>query len=304
LVIGAGPIGVIHAMMAKMPGVAQVYINDLQQGRLEKIKNKKENSQGEWFMEKRLYNKICIVTGGGSGIGKETCIAFAEEEAKVVIVDIDDTAGNAVNIMLKNMGAESIYVHCDVTLSNEIEAMLVKVRDTFGRIDVFVNNTGIFIVGNVLDLSEESFDKVMAINAKGVFLCMKSCIPYMMKQGSGSIINIASEAGIAAIPGQVVYNVSKAAVIMLTKSTAVDYAIHNIRVNCICPGRVHTALVQRILDEAEDYQKQYKLMSEDRPMMHMGKPKDVALAAIYFASDESSYTTGSVLSVDGGYVCP
>ena len=137
-----------------------------------------------------------------------------------------------------------------------------------------------------------------------VFIGIKTVAPIMIENGGGSIINIASEAGIAAIPGQVIYNTSKAAVIMMTKSCAVDLALKNVRVNCVCPGRVHTALVQRILDEAEDYDAQYRIMSEDRPVKHMGRPEDIAAGVLFFASDESSYATGSVLSIDGGYVCP
>jgi len=253
----------------------------------------------------RLKGKICAVTGAGSGIGEAIALQFAKEGASAVaVLDIDRNRGQRVCESISALGAQGTFILCDVARADSVHTAAKTLHGMFERIDVLVNNTGIFREGTVLEASEADYDAIMAVNVKGVFLAMKACLPYMRAQGNGSIINIASEAGIAAIPGQVVYNLSKAAVIMLTKSTAVDFATENIRVNCICPGRVHTALVQRILDVAEDYDAQYKLMSEDRPVKHMGRPEDIAMGAVFFASDESAYATGSVLSIDGGYVCP
>lgn len=253
---------------------------------------------------KRLMNKICMVTGGGSGIGKAICHAFAQEGAKVIILDINQQESQCTVKEIQMKGYEAICFHGDVTVLEDWRSIKREVLKRYGKLDVLVNNTGIFTQGAVADISAEAFQRVMNVNVTGIFQGMNVWIPEMKKQKAGAIINIASEAGIAAIPGQVAYNVSKAAVIMLTKSTAVDYAADNIRVNCICPGRVHTPLVQRILDEAEDSELQYRIMSEDRPVKKMGKPEDIAAGAVYFAGEESGYATGAVLSIDGGYVCP
>lgn len=252
----------------------------------------------------RLKGKVCVVTGGTSGIGKAICKEFIKEGALVAALALPDALSENIEAELTAQGGEAVFVPLNVTSEESWKEAQEKVLERFGRIDVLVNVAGIFIGGTVTESSFESYRKVMAVNVDGIFLGMKTCIPVMMEQGGGNIINIASEAGIAAIPQQIAYNTSKAAVIMLTKSAAVDYALENIRVNCICPGRVHTELVQRILDSAEDYDVEYRKLSEDRPVKHMGRPEDIAHGAVYLASDEASYATGTVLSIDGGYVCP
>lgn len=252
----------------------------------------------------RLDGRVCVVTGGTSGIGKAICTEFAKEGAAVAVLARSGAGGEKTEKELKALGAKALFVSIDVASEEQWSEAKSRVMQEFGRIDVLVNNAGIFAEGTVTEMPFPSFQKIMDVNVNGVFLGMKTCIPVMENQGGGNVINIASEAGIAAIPGQTAYNTSKAAVIMLTKSAAVDYAQKKVRVNCICPGRVHTELVQRILESAEDYDAQYKVMSEDRPMMHMGRPEDIAKGAVYLASDEASYATGAVLSIDGGYVCP
>ncbi|MGI6070551.1 MAG: SDR family NAD(P)-dependent oxidoreductase [Blautia sp.] len=217
----------------------------------------------------RLNGKVCMVTGGTSGIGRAICQEFVKEGAAVAALAILDGNSQKTVDELNALGGRAFFVPMDVTSEEQWNSAKNAVKEKFGRIDVLVNCAGIFKEGKTTEVELGVFQKIMDVNVNGMFLGMKTCIPVMREQGGGSIINIASEAGIAAIPGQVAYNTSKAAAIMLTKSTAVDYALDHIRVNCICPGRVHTELVQRILDSAEDYDAQYKLMSEDRPMMHM-----------------------------------
>ena len=253
---------------------------------------------------KRLEGKVCIVTGGTSGIGKAICLEFLTEGGFVAVFDVSGENGRKMEEELEKTGKQFQFVKMDVTSEEQWINAVKKVQERYGHVDVLVNCAGIFQGGKTGETDFAVFQKIMDVNVNGVFLGMKAVLPVMCGQKSGNIVNIASEAGISAIPEQVAYNTSKAAVIMLTKSTAVDYAIKKIRVNCICPGRVHTELVQRILDQAEDYDMQYKIMSEDRPMMHMGKPEDIAKGAVYLASDEASYATGTVLSIDGGYVCP
>ena len=251
----------------------------------------------------RLSGKVCLVTGAASGLGNSIAEKFAEEGARIVILDLAREAGEAAAEALRVKGAECLYLYTNVTSAEDWPAAVAAVLAKFGRIDVLVNNTGIFKEGDALQASEADFCKIMSINTTGTFLGMQAVLPQMVAQKSGSIVNIASEAGLIAIPGQIAYNTSKAAIIMMTKSVAVDFATRGVRANCLCPGRMHTALVQRILDAAPDYDAQYKLMSEDRPLKRMGRPEEVAMGAVYLASDESPYATGSVLSIDGAYAC-
>ncbi len=208
-----------------------------------------------------------------------------------------------VTLELSQNGVTSMFTQADVTKQEQWRDSAAAVIKEYGRIDVLVNNTGIFKDGSALTSSEEDFKRIMDVNVNGVYLGMQAVLPQMIRQQKGSVINIASETGLIAIANQIAYNTSKAAVIMMTKSVAVDFAADGIRANCICPGRMHTSLVQRILDSAEDYDAQFKLMSEDRPLMRMGTPDEVAMGAVYLASDESPFATGSVLSIDGGYAC-
>lgn len=252
----------------------------------------------------RLKGKVCVVTGGTSGIGKAICREFIKEGASVAALELPDALSEGIEKELTAEGGTAVFVPLDVTSEEQWLEAKEKILKRFGRIDVLVNVAGIFVGGTATESSFAAYRKVMAVNTDGIFLGMKTCIPVMEEQGGGNIINIASEAGIAAIPNQIAYNTSKAAVIMLTKSAAVDYALKNVRVNCICPGRVYTELVQKILDNAQDYDAEFKKLSEDRPVKHMGRPEDIAHGAVYLASEEAAYATGTVLSIDGGYVCP
>lgn len=251
----------------------------------------------------RLKDKVCIITGAASGLGKSIAWKFSEEGAAVVILDFNEKEGQRFAQELTKNGVPSTFLQTNVTESEHWTNSVAAVIEKYGRIDVLVNNTGIFKDGNALTSSEEDFKNILDVNVNGTYLGMKAVLPQMLRQKKGSIVNIASEAGLIAIRNQIAYNTSKAAVIMMTKSVAVDFATDGIRANCICPGRMHTALVQRILDSAEDYDAQFKLMSEDRPLMRMGIPDEVAMGAVYLASDESPFATGSVLSIDGGYAC-
>ena len=236
-------------------------------------------------MPGRVEGKTAVVTGAGSGIGQAVAVRLAQEGARVAVLDICEERAEQTVGLIREKGGEAMTVLCDVTDAGAWQKAAEDIVKAYGRIDIAVNNTGIFRDGDVLSANLEDYDAMMGVNTKGVFIGIKTVAPIMIGNGGGSIINIASEAGIAAIPGQVIYNTSKAAVIMMTKSCAVDLALKNVRVNCVCPGRVHTALVQRILDEAEDYDTQYRIMSEDRPVKHMGKPEDIAAGVLFFASD-------------------
>lgn len=249
----------------------------------------------------KLEHKVAVITGAGSGIGRETALLFAEEGAKVVIADIDEKQGRTTVKMIEDKGGDALLVPTDVTISTQVKNMVKSALDAYGRLDILVNVAGIFTEGDVIQTSEDSWNRILGVNLLGIFLCMKYCIPEMMKTGAGAVVNIASEAGLVGIANQVAYNVSKSGVIALTRSTAVDFATKNIRVNCICPGRVLTPLVEKVIKDSDDPAKTHRVLSEDRPLKRMGKPEDIAAGILFLASDESKYAIGAVLSIDGGY---
>jgi NAD(P)-dependent dehydrogenase (short-subunit alcohol dehydrogenase family) len=251
-----------------------------------------------------VINKAAVITGAGSGIGQATALLFAGKGAKVAVVDLDSDAGAKTVDMIKDDGGEAIGVIADVSRAADAHRMAKTVMDIFGRIDVLVNNAGVFTEGNVVDTSEEDWNRILGVNLSGVFLCMKYCIPEMIKGGGGVVVNISSEAGLVGIGNQVAYNVSKSGVIALTKSAALDFAGDNIRVNCLCPGRVLTPLVKEVIRNSQDPEATRRLLSEDRPMKRMGKPEEIAAGILFLASDEVAYATGTVLSIDGGYTTP
>lgn len=249
----------------------------------------------------RLAGKVAIITGAGAGIGRATALLFAKEGAKVVVVDCDSEAGTKTVRLIEENGGAAIFLQVDVSKAADVKRMVERTVERYGELDILVNNAGIYTQGDVVEAAEEEWDRILDVNLKGVFLCSKYSIPEMMKGGGGSIVNIASEAGIVGIKNQVAYNVSKSGVIALTKSMALDFALHNIRVNCLCPGRTLTPLVEKVIAEAQDPESTRRALEEDRPLKRMGRPEEIAAGILFLASDESPYTTGSILSIDGGY---
>jgi len=245
---------------------------------------------------KKLKGKYAVVTGAGSGIGQAVARLFACAGARLALVDRDY---ESVCKLEKELGFARAY-EADVSSEDSVKRVFGQIRE-WGRPDTAVNCAGVFRGGRVLDTDFTQWKTLMGINLDGMFLCMKCELESMEEVGKGSIVNIASEAGLAAIAGQTAYNVSKAAVIMLSKSAAVDYAAQGIRVNCVCPGRVRTPLVEQIIQDAADSQAELEKLSCDRPVMRMGTPEEIAYACLAFAADDMAYATGAVLSVDGGY---
>jgi len=245
----------------------------------------------------RLEGKTAVITGGASGIGREIALLFKEEGAKVAILDFDVTKLDE----MKQLDSEVEIYNVDITNEEAVAETFVKMESQFGKLDVLVNCAGIYAPGTASETDFEQWKKILGVNLDGAFLCSKYAVLCMKKNGSGSIINVASEAGIAAIAGQVAYNVSKAAMISMSQSMAVDYALEGIRVNCVSPGRVLTPLVQHIIDTSDNPEKTRHKLSSDRPLMRMGDPKDIAYACLHFADDSMPYATGAVLSVDGAY---
>jgi NAD(P)-dependent dehydrogenase (short-subunit alcohol dehydrogenase family) len=254
-------------------------------------------------MPPRLKDKIAIVTGAGSGIGRGIALCFASEGAKVVIADAAPGGGEETMRMINAAGGESMFVKTDVSVAKEVKEMVQSAADCFGGPTILCNNAGIMGGDGPLDpitnLSEEKWDQIIDINLKGTFLCCKYAIPEMMKCGGGSIINISSVAGTTVAPHGA-YAASKAGIIGLTKSIALQFARQNIRANVICPGAVSTpgALASR---KARGY-KGDTLIS--RLIPRSGTPDDIAHAALFLASDDSSYATAAVFAIDGGMLGP
>lgn len=250
----------------------------------------------------RVANKVAIVTGGALGIGRATCELLAKEGARVAVVDILEKEGMELADAIKRSGGEAGFFKADVTVEQEIEKALSEINAKFGSVDVLVNNAGITGVRKPThEITEEEWDKVMAINVKSVFLCTKHAIPYMRKAGGGSVINIASVLGMVASPGTPPYIASKAAVRLMSKTDALIYAKEKIRINSVNPGFVWTPLIENFLKSKGDVEGGRKSLDALHPIGHIGEPMDVAYGVLYLASDESKFVTGSELVIDGGY---
>lgn len=246
----------------------------------------------------RLKDKVATITGAGSGIGRATAILFAKEGAKVVVADYVAEGGESTVGMIKDAGGEASFIKTDVSKSADVRAMFDFTVKTYKRLDILYNNAGIEgELAPTADCSEENFERVISVNLIGVFLGMKYGIPIMLQQGGGVIINTSSVAGLVGFEGMPAYNASKGGVIQLTRTAALEYATQNIRVNAICPGVIWTPMVARVAS-TEEAMKQF---TEIEPVKRMGKPEEIAAAALFLASDESSFVTGAAFPVDGGY---
>lgn len=249
---------------------------------------------------KRFEGKVALVTGGGSGIGRATSLAFAREGAKVVIDDISVKGGEETLHMITSAGGDAIFVKADVSKAAEVEAMVQKTVETYGRLDCAFNNAGVGeSLKRVHKTTEDNWDRIMATNLKGVYLCMKYEIPHMLKQGKGAIVNTASLAAFKGLAGQAIYAASKHGVIGLTKSAAVEYAALGIRINAVCPGVIATPLIAPNTKGRPAVEKAYLDME---PIGRLGQPEEIAAAVLWMCSDEASFVLGSCFSVDGGVV--
>ncbi len=244
----------------------------------------------------RVANKIAVVTGAGSGIGRASAIALAREGARVAVVDNRPEAGQETVKLILAGGGQGMFVQADVSQRPEVEGMVARIIDRWRGIDVLHNNAGIAVRQPVADQDEEGWNRVLRVNLNGVFLCSKHVIPHMKERG-GSIINTSSVTGIVGVRNRAAYSASKGAIVALTRNMALDYARHRIRVNCICPGFTRTPLIDRLLQDPEAARKLAAL----HPLGRLGNPEDIAHAVVFLASDESSWMTGQTLVIDGGF---
>ena len=247
-----------------------------------------------------LKDKVAIITGGASGIGKAAALLFSREEATVALVDIDESTGNAVVQNIVKNGGKAVFLHCDVTSSSDCQSIVDKTVEKLGKIDILFNNVGIIHRASVVDTTEEQWDSVMATNVKSVFLLSKYVIPKMVKANGGVIINTASGWGLVGGHKAASYCASKGAVVLLTKAMALDHGSQNIRVNCICPGDTDTPMLRSEAQQLGIPKKEFLAEAKQRPLQRIGKPEEIANAALFLASDASSYVTGIALVVDGG----
>ena len=245
----------------------------------------------------RISEKVAIITGAASGIGRTTAILFAKEGGKVIVADQNEVGGNETVDMIRSDGGQAIFERVNVTSATDMQDMVETTINTYGKLNILVNNAGIAIRLPVVDLPEEDWDHNIDVNLKSIYLSSKYAIPRMIENEGGSIVNIASIYGIVGGRIRAAYTASKGGVVNLTRSMALDYALHKIRVNCVCPGFVNTPLLKNILKTPEEYQ----ALADLHPMGRLGDMLEIAQGILYLASDASSFVTGIALPIDGGY---
>jgi NAD(P)-dependent dehydrogenase (short-subunit alcohol dehydrogenase family) len=248
----------------------------------------------------RVQDKVCIVTGAGSGIGKATAIRLAEEGGKVLCVDLNLESAQATTQEIFEINGVALATKADVGNVDQVNAFVARAVETWGRIDVLVNNAGVNLPGVFHEVSDATINLTLDVNLKGPMYASRAAIPHMLEQGSGSIVNISSVNGLVSEPFLAVYSASKGAVVMLTRGIALDYAARGIRCNCICPGWVDTPINYAHAAMMGGLEKIYANIGQFQPIGRPGEPREIAHLALFLASDEASFITGSVISADGG----
>ena len=244
-----------------------------------------------------VEGKVALVTGGGSGIGRQACLVFAREGAQVVVCDVAVEGGQETVGQIEQAGGQAMFIRADVAQAAEVEALVAKTVETYGRLDCAYNNAGIAgRTARVADDSEQNWERILAINLKGVWLCLKYEIAHMLTQGGGAIVNTASDAGLIGLRRAGAYVASKHGVVGLTKTAALEYAKANIRVNAVCPGPIDTPMLREASERVID------AMATAQPNGRLGQPREIAEAAVWLCSDAASFVTGHPMPVDGGYL--
>lgn len=250
-------------------------------------------------MDASMAGGVALVTGAASGIGRATAEAFAREGARVVVSDVAAGAGEAVAAAIRERGGQAVFAACDVSRPEQVEALVARTVEAFGRIDLAFNNAGVEgETAPTAECTEANWDRVIGINLKGVWLCMREEIPRMLAQGGGAIVNCSSVAGLVGFTGIAAYAASKHGLIGLTRTAALEYAARGIRVNAVCPGVIRTPMVERFT--GGDPEAEARLVASE-PIGRMGTPEEVAAAVLWLCSDAASFVTGHALAVDGGF---
>jgi NAD(P)-dependent dehydrogenase (short-subunit alcohol dehydrogenase family) len=251
-------------------------------------------------MTRLFEDKVAMVTGAGDGIGRASALAFAREGAKVVVSDIAEQGGEETVRLIEGAGGEAAFVRCDVSRAAEVEGLVERTLDLYGRLDAAHNNAGITTPQTLAaDITEDEFDRTIGVNLKGVWLCMRSEIPAMLESGGGAIVNTGSSAAVVGIPKFAAYTASKHGVAGLTRCAALDYAKQGIRINCVCPGATRTRLM---IDAIEENPERGEIINRTIPAGRMGEPEEVAELAVWLCSPRASFVIGVVVSADGGTV--
>jgi NAD(P)-dependent dehydrogenase (short-subunit alcohol dehydrogenase family) len=257
-------------------------------------------------MKKRSSNsisidgKVAVISGAASGIGLETAKLLANENAKIALIDIDESSGEKAAKDISRQGGEALFFRCDVTSNSDCKRTVNNIHDKFGRIDILFNNAGVIRRKNIIELDEEEWDLVLGVNLKAIFLLSRYVLPIMIEKRAGIIINNGSGWGLKGGPKAAAYCAAKGGVVNLTRAMAIDFGQYGIRVNCICPGDINTNLLKQEAIQLGIDEKEFLLSCADRPIGRIGKPQDVANAVLYLSSDLSSWVTGITLVVDGG----
>ena len=250
----------------------------------------------------RLRDKVAVVTGGASGIGRAICKLFSSEGARVVIADINSEGGLETSDLIEANGGNALFVKTDVSQENQVKNLVNAAVDTFGGVDVLVNDAAAFVFGEIQDVTADDWAKVLGVNVLGTAHTVKNCLPSMKERGGGSIVNIASMSSLVAQPAFVPYNTSKGALLQLTRCLAMDLAKYSIRVNCICPGAIHTPATEKHIEFVKADRNEFlNEAAEASFLKRLGTPDEIAYGALFLASEESSFVTGTPLVIDGGY---